>query len=125
MAAQQTVYSFRNQELESKRELCSSLQKIWGIGWLRSLNMTGKLGFAYPFFTYKLNPYYFTILNYILNNQLTSKVKAQRSIQLNIKALINLNSYKGKRHKLNLPVRGQRTRTNARTQKRLKLNTNI
>jgi ribosomal protein S13 len=86
--------------------------------------MTGKLGFGYPFFTYRLNPYYFTILNYILNNQLISKVKAQRSITMNIKMLINLNSYKGKRHKLNLPVRGQRTRTNARTQKRLNLSSN-
>ncbi|TDG95326.1 30S ribosomal protein S13 [Cardinium endosymbiont of Culicoides punctatus] len=38
-------------------------------------------------------------------------------IRLNIKRLIEINSYRGKRHQLGLPVHGQRTRTNARTRK--------
>jgi small subunit ribosomal protein S13 len=41
----------------------------------------------------------------------------RRDIQLNIKRLIDLNSYRGSRHRRNLPVRGQRTHTNARTRK--------
>jgi small subunit ribosomal protein S13 len=41
----------------------------------------------------------------------------RRDTQLSIKRLIDLNSYRGSRHRRNLPVRGQRTHTNARTRK--------
>ncbi len=41
----------------------------------------------------------------------------KRDVQLNIKRLIDLGSYRGGRHRRNLPVRGQRTHTNARTRK--------
>ena len=41
----------------------------------------------------------------------------RREVQLNIKRLIEIGCYRGMRHKRNLPVRGQRTRTNARTRK--------
>ena len=40
-----------------------------------------------------------------------------REVELNIKRLKDINSYKGVRHKAGLPVNGQRTRTNARTRK--------
>ena len=41
----------------------------------------------------------------------------RREINLNIKTKMEINSYQGTRHKKNLPVRGQRTKTNARTRK--------
>jgi len=41
----------------------------------------------------------------------------RREVQLNIKRLIEIGSYRGLRHRRNLPVRGQRTRTNSRTRK--------
>jgi small subunit ribosomal protein S13 len=41
----------------------------------------------------------------------------RREVQLHIKRLIEIGSYRGLRHRRNLPVRGQRTRTNARTRK--------
>lgn len=41
----------------------------------------------------------------------------RREVTLNIKRLIDLGTYRGLRHRRNLPVRGQRTRTNARTRK--------
>ena len=41
----------------------------------------------------------------------------RRDTALNIKRLIEVNSYRGKRHRAGLPVRGQRTKTNARTRK--------
>ena len=41
----------------------------------------------------------------------------RREISMNIKRLIDLGSWRGKRHRAGLPVRGQRTRTNARTRK--------
>ena len=41
----------------------------------------------------------------------------RREVQLNIKRLVEIGSYRGLRHRRNLPVRGQRTRTNSRTRK--------
>ena len=41
----------------------------------------------------------------------------RREVQLNIKRLVEIGSYRGLRHRRNLPVRGQRTKTNARTAK--------
>ena len=41
----------------------------------------------------------------------------RREVDMNIKRLIEINSYRGMRHRRNLPVHGQRTRTNARTRR--------
>ena len=41
----------------------------------------------------------------------------RRATQMNIKRLTEIGCYRGRRHRMNLPVRGQRTRTNARTSK--------
>ena len=41
----------------------------------------------------------------------------RREVSINIKRLIDLGTWRGKRHRVGLPVRGQRTRTNARTRK--------
>lgn len=41
----------------------------------------------------------------------------RRRLQLNIKRLVDINCYRGRRHRFNLPARGQRTRTNARTRR--------
>jgi len=44
----------------------------------------------------------------------------RRDVQMNIKRLIEIGSYRGLRHRRNLPVNGQRTKTNARTRKGIK-----
>lgn len=41
----------------------------------------------------------------------------KKQVNQNIKRLMDINSYRGRRHKMGLPVRGQRTKTNARTRK--------
>ena len=46
-----------------------------------------------------------------------NEVQKIRETALNIKRLIEINSYRGKRHRSGLPLRGQRTKTNARTRK--------
>ena len=53
----------------------------------------------------------------IINNNYTIEGELQRTITGNIKRLRDINSYRGLRHKNNLPARGQRTRTNARTKR--------
>lgn len=49
--------------------------------------------------------------------QFTVEGDLRREVQLSIKRLIDLGTYRGMRHRRGLPVRGQRTRTNARTRK--------
>lgn len=51
-----------------------------------------------------------------------SEVRLRRSLNNSIKRLSDIDSYSGARHLLNLPVRGQRTRTNAGTMRRLGIN---
>ncbi len=48
---------------------------------------------------------------------LTTEGDLRREVQLNIKRLMEINCYRGMRHRRNLPVHGQRTRTNARTRR--------
>ena len=52
-----------------------------------------------------------------ITNQLTVEGDLRREVQMNIKRLMEIGSYRGLRHRRNLPLRGQRTRTNARTRK--------
>ena len=49
--------------------------------------------------------------------QYTVEGDLRREVQLNIKRLIEIGSYRGLRHRQNLPVRGQRTKTNGRTRR--------
>lgn len=57
----------------------------------------------------------------IINEKHTVEGELQRIITGNIKRLKDINSYRGLRHKANLPVRGQRTKTNARTRRGKKI----
>lgn len=52
--------------------------------------------------------------------QLTTEGDLRREVQLNIKRLQEIGSYRGLRHRRSLPVHGQRTRTNARTRRGVK-----
>jgi len=52
-----------------------------------------------------------------IDANLTVEGDLRREIQMNIKRLMDLGCYRGLRHRRNLPVRGQRTHTNARTRK--------
>ena len=55
-----------------------------------------------------------TLRDYIVNN-VKIEGDLRREVQMNIKRLVEIGSYRGLRHRRNLPVRGQRTKTNART----------
>nr|QCI06222.1 ribosomal protein S13 [Dicranema revolutum] len=53
----------------------------------------------------------------ILNTKYQIEGDLKRFESINIKRLMEINCYKGKRHRIGLPLRGQRTRTNARTRR--------
>ncbi|HHV60270.1 MAG TPA: 30S ribosomal protein S13 [Clostridiaceae bacterium] len=56
-------------------------------------------------------------LRQIIEKELKVEGDLRREVSLNIKRLIEIGSYRGRRHRAGLPVRGQRTKTNARTRK--------
>lgn len=58
-----------------------------------------------------------TRLREIIEQQYTVEGDLRRELAMNIKRLMDIGSYRGLRHRRGLPVRGQRTRTNARTRK--------
>ena len=56
-------------------------------------------------------------LREVIEHEYTVEGDLRRDIALNIKRLVEIDCYRGKRHRKGLPVRGQRTKTNARTRK--------
>ena len=58
-----------------------------------------------------------TLIRKIINDDFTVEGRLRSEVQMNIKRLIDIGTYRGIRHRLGLPVRGQRTSTNARTKK--------
>lgn len=111
------MFSFRNFELPLNKELRCSLQSIRGIGIRKSNLILSKFGFAYPFFIGNLNLYKFLLINFLLKYLVLSEVRVKRVLNLRIRELVSIQSYRGLRHRDFLPVRGQRTRTNASTRK--------
>lgn len=57
------------------------------------------------------------IIREILENRYTVEGELRKEVQSNIKRLIEIGCYRGVRHRLGLPVRGQKTKSNARTRK--------
>ena len=93
------------------------LTYIHGIGLHSSKNICGKLNISQDVKVNSLTEdHILKITDYINKNQ---KVKGdlRRDVSLNIKRLVDLVTYRGTRHKKKLPVRGQRTHSNARTRK--------
>jgi small subunit ribosomal protein S13 len=119
------MFSFRNFDLPLNRELRSSLQAIKGVGLQKSNFIASKLGFGYPFFISNLNFYNFLLISFLLKYLVLSEVRVKRVLTFRIRELVSLASYRGLRHKDFLPVRGQRTRTNANVRKRLRFTSKI
>jgi len=64
-----------------------------------------------------LSPDEINTIRQIIENDYTVEGRLRTQVSLNIKRLMDIGSYRGLRHRKGLPVRGQRTRTNARTRK--------
>jgi small subunit ribosomal protein S13 len=58
-----------------------------------------------------------TAIRNIINNEIKVEGALRSEVQMNIKRLMDIASYRGLRHRKGLPLRGQRTRTNSRTRK--------
>ncbi len=111
------MYKFRVTNLPLNKELAVALKAIDGLGWHKINLILSRLGISNFIFVDNLNLYYKDLLFFYLENFVMSIACINRYNDLRIKKLIDLNTYKGIRHELFLPVHGQRTRTNANTQR--------
>ena len=92
------------------------LTSIYGIGRTTAQKICDKVGIAY---SKKIKDLTDGELEKIRDEigRLTIEGDLRRELSINIKRLMDLGCYRGFRHRRGLPVRGQRTRTNARTRK--------
>jgi small subunit ribosomal protein S13 len=104
-------------DIPDNKRLEVSLTYIFGIGRHLSNEIIAKLGLDPNMRAHKLTQDDIARLNALLQAEFVVEGDLRRQIQNNIKRLISIHSYRGMRHRLGLPVRGQRTRTNSRTRK--------
>jgi len=104
-------------DLPKNKRIEIALTYIYGIGLSRSKRILNKIELNPDKHVKKLNDTEITYLRNILDEDYLIEGDLRRFESLNIKRLMEINSYKGKRHRIGLPLRGQRTRTNARTRR--------
>lgn len=104
-------------DIPGNKRLEVSLTYIYGVGRRLSNEIIAKLGLDKNMRAHKLTQDDIARLNGLLQSEYVVEGDLRRQIQNNIKRLINIHSYRGTRHRVGLPVRGQRTRTNSRTRK--------
>ena len=104
-------------DIPDNKRLEVSLMYLFGIGRRLSNQIIARLGLNKDMRARELNEDQIARLNAILASEYVVEGDLRRQVQNNIKRLIGIHCYRGQRHRLGLPVRGQRTRTNARTRK--------
>ena len=104
-------------DIPDNKRLEVSLTYIYGVGRFLSNKIIDQLKLDRNMRARELTEEDIARLNATLENDYVVEGNKRREVQNNIKRLISINCYRGQRHRLGLPVRGQRTRVNARTRK--------
>ena len=104
-------------DIPDNKRLEISLTYIYGVGRKLSNEIIAKLGLNPDMRATGLTEDNIAKINAILQSEYLVEGDLRRQVQNNIKRLISIHSYRGLRHRVGLPVRGQRTSTNARTRK--------
>jgi small subunit ribosomal protein S13 len=103
-------------DLPREKRVEVALTYIYGIGRPRSLDILDATGVSPDTRVRDLTESEVQLIRDAVSNYRVEG-ELRREVQLNIKRLIEIGSYRGLRHRRNLPSRGQRTRTNARTKR--------
>jgi len=104
-------------DLPRNKRVEIGLTYIYGIGRSRSNSILSSTGVNPDTRIKDLTDAEVTLLRDYISQHFKVDGDLRREVQLSIKRLIEIGSYRGMRHRRNLPARGQRTRTNARTRK--------
>ncbi|CAM0117755.1 30S ribosomal protein S13 [Rhabdochlamydiaceae symbiont of Dictyostelium giganteum] len=104
-------------DVPDNKRLEIALTYIYGVGDKLSSQIIAKLGLNPSMRAHQLSEDDIARINALLQKEYVVEGDLRRQVQNDIKRLISIHCYRGSRHRLGLPVRGQRTRTNARTRK--------
>lgn len=104
-------------DLPRDKRIEIALTYIYGIGLTLSQEILARTGINPDTRTRDLTEEEISKLREAIDKDYKVEGDLRREESLNIKRLIEIGSYRGKRHRMGLPVRGQRTKTNARTRK--------
>lgn len=104
-------------DLPVQKRVVISLQYIYGIGQKAANDICAKAGIELPTRTKDLTEDQTRKIREIIESDYKVEGDLRREVTMNIKRLMDLGCYRGLRHRKGLPVRGQRTHTNARTRK--------
>jgi len=104
-------------DLPKDKHIVIGLQYIYGIGPTASKQLLGKAGIDEDLKVKDLTEEQATRIRNVLDADYKVEGDLRREVQFNVKRLVDIGCIRGLRHKRSLPVRGQRTRTNARTRR--------
>ena len=104
-------------DLPRQKRVEIALTYIYGIGLARSNRILGEAGIEPGVRVKDLSEEEVSRIARIIDGQSGVEGDLRKEVAMNIKRLMEIGSYRGLRHRRNLPVRGQRTKTNARTRK--------
>lgn len=104
-------------DLPKNKRMEIALTYIYGIGRSKSQEILEKAGISADTKTDHLADSEITAIRNIIDKENKVEGDLRREISISIKRLMDIGAYRGLRHRKGLPVRGQRTSTNARTRK--------
>jgi len=104
-------------DLPKNKRMEIALTYIYGIGRNKSIYILEKAGVSNDTKTDNLADSEITAIRNVIDKELKVEGDLRREISMSIKRLMDIGAYRGLRHRKGLPVRGQRTSTNARTRK--------
>ena len=104
-------------DIPRDKQIWVSLTYIYGIGPATAYKILARTTIPPDRRTRDLSEDEVTRLREVVDREFTVEGDLRRELNLNIKRLMEINCYRGVRHRRGLPVHGQRTRTNARTRK--------
>jgi small subunit ribosomal protein S13 len=104
-------------DLPNKKRVEYGLTYIYGVGLYASRQILDATGIDYNKRIYELNEDDVAAITKEIRENHMVEGDLRKKVAMDIKALMDLGSYRGLRHRRGLPVRGQKTKTNARTRK--------
>lgn len=104
-------------DLPMQKMVKIGLTYIYGIGQPRALTILGKASVATDRKIRDLSEEEILRIQRVIQEEGMVEGDLRKKIQMDVKRLVEIGSYRGTRHRRNLPCRGQRTHTNARTRK--------
>jgi len=104
-------------DIPRNKQVWVSLQYIYGIGPTLSRKILNETGIDHETKADSLTDDEVSRLREVIDREYMIEGELRKEVNLNIRRLIEIGSYRGSRHRYSLPARGQRTRTNARARR--------